>query len=244
MNNESPLLPQGSFLDQKNKGRARVKIAVFIVLAIHGVGLMALLMQGCQKAPDTKGQTSIDTNTPVVPTFQPTNAPVLVDSNPPPPALAETNMPPVTSPETTPAQPPAGAVTQHKIAKGDTFAGLAKNYKVSVRAIQEANPGVDPAKLRIDQVIQIPAPAAAAAPPPSGGMGTVPEPAGSGQTYKVKSGDSLTKIAGQFGVSVKALRAANGLRTDRIRVGQVLKIPVKSGSNGASTSAPPVSTGQ
>ena len=32
----------------KNKGRARVKIAVFFVLAIHGVGLLALLMQGCK----------------------------------------------------------------------------------------------------------------------------------------------------------------------------------------------------
>ncbi|HWH68032.1 MAG TPA: hypothetical protein VNT26_01495, partial [Candidatus Sulfotelmatobacter sp.] len=48
MNNESPLIPQGSTLEQKTKGRTRVKIAVFVVLAIHGVGLLALLMQGCK----------------------------------------------------------------------------------------------------------------------------------------------------------------------------------------------------
>ena len=45
MNNQNPLIPQGSALEQKNKGRARMKIAVFFVLAIHGIGLMALLMQ-------------------------------------------------------------------------------------------------------------------------------------------------------------------------------------------------------
>ena len=47
MNNQNQLSSLGSALEQKNKGRARVKIAVFFVLAIHGVGLMALLMQGC-----------------------------------------------------------------------------------------------------------------------------------------------------------------------------------------------------
>ncbi len=48
MNNQSPLVPQGSLVEQKNKGRARVKIAVFFVLGIHGIGLLALLMQGCR----------------------------------------------------------------------------------------------------------------------------------------------------------------------------------------------------
>ena len=37
MNNLSPLIPQGSLLEQKNKGRARVKIAVFFVLHAWGV---------------------------------------------------------------------------------------------------------------------------------------------------------------------------------------------------------------
>jgi peptidoglycan endopeptidase LytE len=44
----------------------------------------------------------------------------------------------------------------------------------------------------------------------------------------VKSGDSLTKIASQFGVSVKALRSFNNLKTDKIVVGQKLKVPAKS----------------
>ena len=51
--------------------------------------------------------------------------------------------------------------------------------------------------------------------------------AGGEQIYTVKSGDNLTKIARQFGTTVKALRAANGLKTDSIKVGQKLKIPAK-----------------
>ncbi len=43
--------------------------------------------------------------------------------------------------------------------------------------------------------------------------------------YMVKSGDSLTRIAKAHGTTVKALKAANGLKSDRIVVGKKLKIP-------------------
>jgi LysM repeat protein len=43
--------------------------------------------------------------------------------------------------------------------------------------------------------------------------------------YVVKSGDSLTRIAKAHGTTVKALKAANGLKSDRIVVGAKLKIP-------------------
>jgi LysM repeat protein len=43
--------------------------------------------------------------------------------------------------------------------------------------------------------------------------------------YVVKSGDSLTRIAKAHGTTVKALKAANGLQSDRIVVGAKLKIP-------------------
>ncbi len=45
------------------------------------------------------------------------------------------------------------------------------------------------------------------------------------KTYKVQSGDSLEKIARNQKVSVQALREANQLSTDRIVIGQILKIP-------------------
>jgi LysM repeat protein len=43
----------------------------------------------------------------------------------------------------------------------------------------------------------------------------------------VKSGDTLIKIASDHKTTVRALRTANNLRTDSIKVGQKLKIPVK-----------------
>jgi LysM repeat protein len=43
--------------------------------------------------------------------------------------------------------------------------------------------------------------------------------------YVVKSGDTLIRIAKAYGVTVKALKAANGLKSDRIIVGAKLKIP-------------------
>lgn len=43
--------------------------------------------------------------------------------------------------------------------------------------------------------------------------------------YVVKSGDTLSHIAKACGVSLKALKSANGLDSDRIAVGTKLKIP-------------------
>ncbi len=44
--------------------------------------------------------------------------------------------------------------------------------------------------------------------------------------YRVRRGDSLIKIAKKFGVSWKAIKRANNLKSDIIRVGQILKIPI------------------
>jgi glucose/arabinose dehydrogenase len=46
-------------------------------------------------------------------------------------------------------------------------------------------------------------------------------------TYTVKSGDSLYKLARQFGTTVAAIQQANGLKTTSLRIGQVLKIPAQ-----------------
>lgn len=46
-----------------------------------------------------------------------------------------------------------------------------------------------------------------------------------GMIYSVKSGDTLSRIARAHGTTVKALKSANGLVSDRILVGAKLKIP-------------------
>ncbi len=45
------------------------------------------------------------------------------------------------------------------------------------------------------------------------------------RTYKVKSGDSLSVIAAKYHTSVSKIKKANGLRSDLIQIGQILKIP-------------------
>ncbi|HXF83586.1 MAG TPA: NlpC/P60 family protein, partial [bacterium] len=50
------------------------------------------------------------------------------------------------------------------------------------------------------------------------------------RAYRVARGDTLSAIARRFGVSVAALRAANGLRSDRIYPGQRLRIPARGGA--------------
>ena len=42
----------------------------------------------------------------------------------------------------------------------------------------------------------------------------------------IQPGDSLSEVAALYGVSTKALRAANSLASDRIKIGQVLRIPL------------------
>ena len=45
--------------------------------------------------------------------------------------------------------------------------------------------------------------------------------------YVVKGGDSLGKIASESGITIRALKALNGLQKDNLRVGQKLKIPAE-----------------
>lgn len=52
----------------------------------------------------------------------------------------------------------AAIAREHTIEPGDTFSRLAKRYSVSISAILEANPDVDPRRLMPGQRIRIPAP--------------------------------------------------------------------------------------
>jgi N-acetylmuramoyl-L-alanine amidase len=48
--------------------------------------------------------------------------------------------------------------------------------------------------------------------------------------HVIVRGDTLSGIADRYNVSTGALRRHNGLKTDRIRIGQVLRIPAGTGS--------------
>ena len=233
MNNPNPFVPQGSVLEQ-NKRRSRMKFAVGCVLIAGTAGLTAMLINGC------KNQTE--------PT-PPTPPPVVVDTNPPP--VLDTNPPPVmaTNPivERTIAPPIAPVVpeatgTEYKVVKGDTLAKIAKAHGVTVKALEDANHGVTPTKLKINQKLIIPAGAPVAPTTSSTSVGTEVSAVSTGSTesYTVKSGDTLSKIAKAHNTTVKVLQAENNLTTTQIKVNQKLKIPAKAAAPApvAATPAP------
>jgi LysM repeat protein len=214
MNNPNPFVPKGSILEQQSKRRSRLKLAVFCVLAVSIAGLAAMLIQGCKReqpvdATDNSTPT-IDTNTMAV---ADTNVPA-IDTNtpvPPPPA------PVVTAP------PVETAGTEYVVVQGDTLGKIAKKNSVSLKVLEAANPGVVPTKLKVGQKLSIPAGTSGAAAPAVAAAGSDT----SEDTYTVKSGDTLTRIARHFATTVKALQSENNLTTTAIKVGQKLKIPAK-----------------
>jgi LysM repeat protein len=235
MNTPNPLMPQGS-MKELNKGKSHVRIAVFTILAIHVVVISGLLIAGCKKDSETAQNTTTNSAPALVPPpdIIPTPSNDVVTAPP-----AATANPSLISPPPTHEPPvaPAGT-TEYTVAKGDSFSTIATKLGVPLKALIAANPNVDPKKLRPEQKIQVPpktSPIASAAPSPPSAFST-------DGTYVVKPGDNLTTIAKAHGTTVKALRAANNLKTDQIRVNQRLKLPVKAAA-GATASAEPIPTG-
>jgi LysM repeat protein len=132
--------------------------------------------------------------------------------------------PVVAVPANSPENP--GVATDYVVKSGDTFSHIASSKKVTVKALIEANPGAEPTKLQIGQKLHIPPPTAPTIQTANNGAPAVDAHTGD-PLYTVKSGDTLIKIAQDHKTTVRALRTANSLRTDSIKVGQKLKIPVK-----------------
>lgn len=225
------------------KSRRGVKMILFSVLAVHVTVFLVLLVQGCRQTQSVPLVDLVTTNsppvtnnlpaatntasaTPLTNSFAaPTNTPVWVTNAPVEPSPAVN--PPIVLQQNT---------NEYSISKGDTFALLAKRFRVSTKALIQANPGANPARLRIGQKILIPPSATAN---PSSVAATPSETAIDSRFYTVKSGDSLTRLASIFGTTPKAIRTENGLTTDRINVGQKLKIPVKESTPASPANASP-----
>lgn len=135
---------------------------------------------------------------------------------------------PVAATPTEPVSGFAGGMTEHVIKPGDMIGDLAKQYGVSAQAIFDANPNAKPRSLKVGDRLLIPPPTPAT---PRAASAAAPGTT-EGEVYIVRQGDNLSKIAKKFGVTVKALRAANGLRGDRILPKQRLTIPGKATASG------------
>jgi LysM repeat protein len=124
----------------------------------------------------------------------------------------------------------------YTVARGDSFYKIAKANHITIAALQKANPNVDASKLKAGAKIKVPvqdASASAAFSPEAGTPSGAVAGSGEGKVYTVKPGDTLTKIARTHKVTTSSLRSANNMKTSRVNVGQKLKIPAKTETNGA-----------
>lgn len=126
------------------------------------------------------------------------------------------------------APKPAEAVLQplpsaYTVQRGDTLSSIARMHGTTVDALRTAN-SIRGDRIVPGQSLKVPGSAEARS---SGAMSAhaAPERSESGQSYRVRTGDSLSVIARRHGVTIEALRAANGISGDLIRVGDVLMIP-------------------
>ena len=103
----------------------------------------------------------------------------------------------------------ASSSSVHVVKRGDSLSKISAHYNVTIAAIKRAN-ALKSNTLIKGQKLQIPG---------SSKQATKP------RQHKVKRGDTLSEIAQQYGVSLVAIKKANKLRTNTVRLGQVLKIP-------------------
>lgn len=102
---------------------------------------------------------------------------------------------------------------------GDSLYKIAARYGTTVSTIMQAN-GLWSSEIFPGQALRI-------NPGSSNAPGTIPS---SSSVYTVRSGDTLYLIAKRFGVTVTALKQANGLSSDYLSVGYRLVIPTTSAS--------------
>jgi murein DD-endopeptidase MepM/ murein hydrolase activator NlpD len=140
------------------------------------------------------------------------------------------------------------------IGQGETIASIARRYGVPEAEIVKANGLASASAVQAGQQIVIPSyaragqPAQLAAQPATLNQqaASIAAPAASGAsgTYTVQSGDTLNRVANRTGTTVAALRQANGLTGDNIRIGQTLRVPGGAAPQTVAATAPAASPAQ
>lgn len=97
----------------------------------------------------------------------------------------------------------------HVVRRGENLYRIALRYRTTSIAIARLNGITNVRSLRIGQRLTI----------------ITCNGWSSGNTYVVQSGDNLFRIALRYGTSAEAIRVVNGLPSNLISVGQVLRIP-------------------
>ncbi len=96
----------------------------------------------------------------------------------------------------------------YQVQSGDTLYSIARKYDTTVDAIKTLN-NLTSNNLSIGQILRIP-------------TSSVEE---NFITYQVQSGDTLYNIARKYDTTVDAIKTLNGLTSNILRIGQILRIP-------------------
>ncbi|MEC2109732.1 peptidoglycan endopeptidase LytE [Bacillus stercoris] len=107
----------------------------------------------------------------------------------------------------------------YKVKSGDSLWKISKKYGMTVNELKKLN-GLKSDLLRVGQLLKLKGSSSSS----SSSSSSVSTSSTSTSTYKVKRGDSLSKIAKQYSTTVSKLKSLNGLKSDVIYVNQVLKV--------------------
>lgn len=116
---------------------------------------------------------------------------------------------------------PAATAQEVTIGPGDTLAGIAAQYGMTVNSLAQLNGLTNPNLIIAGGQLAVPnlSPSSTQPATTSGTTGSVP-------LHLVVAGETLGQIAAQHGITVAALSQANGITDpNQIQVGQLLRIP-------------------
>jgi len=116
---------------------------------------------------------------------------------------------------------PQASYRYHRVRKGETLSVIARRYRTSASKIARANKIRTTSIIRVGQRLKIPQSGTVVASRTSRNKKSY----GQVSRHVVKRGDSLWNLARKYGTTTKKIQRANNLRSSRLSIGQVLKIP-------------------
>jgi putative chitinase len=129
---------------------------------------------------------------------------------------------PEPEPEPTPEPNLTTGSIEYRVQRGDTVAAIASRFGVTVAQVAQASNLSNPGLIFVGQKLTIPNQEVEQEP----AQVETPAQQSQSETYTVRSGDTLLRIAFRLGVSYRDLIEENDISNPNlIRVGQVLRVP-------------------
>lgn len=144
------------------------------------------------------------------------------------------------------------SVVMHKVVAGETLASIAEQYGVTVAEIKDSN-NLRRNAVRVGQQLRIATNSSqgvlestvaavngkngssdstkkATTAKKTSNKTSTKKTTANPTTHKLKNGESLYSLSKKYGVSIDAIKKANGMTSDKLRAGQSIKIPAKTSS--------------